>query len=82
MNKRLDTSRSSNIKSLEYNTENLNLFVEFKNGSVYQYFNVPNEMFTNFELLKESDSFGKYFIANVRNNFDFKKIREGIKIHK
>jgi len=78
--KRLDTSRSSNISSLEY--DNGNLLVEFKNGSLYEYSGVPSSLFESFEKLSESESFGKYFIANVRNSFPYKKIREGVKVHK
>ena len=36
---------SSNIASIGYDAGNETLEVEFTNGSIYQYFNVPSGMF-------------------------------------
>jgi len=56
---------SSNImKSVYYPTRNM-LFIFFKKGVVYSYFNVENEMYVGFE---NSDSQGVYFSRNIQKN--------------
>ena len=47
---------SSNIKSIGYSEEDNVLEVEFINGSVYQYEDVPEEIYT--ELMEASESGG------------------------
>ena len=42
------------------------LFVEFRSGEVYLYFDVPPE---SFEKLLRADSKGGYFNGHVRNRF-------------
>lgn len=61
---------SSNIKSVGYNKKGKILEVEFKNGSIYHYRNVPVKSVQDF---LEAPSIGKFFSANIRNSFDFKK---------
>lgn len=80
MERKIDTSRSSNVRSVAY--DDGNLFVEFTNGSLYKYKDVPEEVFDSFEKLSESDSFGKHFIATVRNNFPYEKVRGAVVVHK
>jgi hypothetical protein len=46
--------------------------VEFQSGEVYQYLDVPAELVL--ELL-EADSLGRYFNAQIRPKFKFKKVR-------
>jgi len=62
---------SSNIAKWEYN-ENLNLLsITFKSNQTYIYKQVPPEIHLGAMFC---DSIGKYFNANVKNVFEFKKV--------
>ena len=62
---------SSNLASIGYDAENEILEVEFKHGGIYQYFDVPENVY---DELMNADSHGVYFSANIRNNYEFEKI--------
>lgn len=62
---------SSNLASIGYDSENEILEIEFNHGGVYQYFNVPEEVY---EELISADSHGRYFAANIRNDYEYQKI--------
>ena len=62
---------SSNLASIGYDTENEILEVEFKHGGVYQYFDVPENVF---EELMNADSHGRYFVHNIKDDYEFQKI--------
>ena len=62
---------SSNLASIGYDIENEILEVEFKHGGVYQYFDVPVNVY---EELMNADSHGVYFSANIRNDYEFQKM--------
>lgn len=64
--------QSSNIKSSTYNTEEKTLLVEFNNNSLYQYNEVPWEIFTK---LRMAESQGKYFNANISKKYKYEKIK-------
>lgn len=53
---------SSNVKSIGYDINTSILEVEFKNGRVYQYFNVPINVYN---ALINSSSIGKYLNSNI-----------------
>lgn len=55
---------SSNIASAGYDSGTLS--IEFLNGSVWDYPNVPAEIFTDFMA---SESKGKYFASHIRNKY-------------
>lgn len=57
---------SSNLASVGYDMTSSVLEVEFKNGSVYQYLNVPRG---TYDALLGAASVGGYFNANVRDVF-------------
>lgn len=62
---------SSNIKSIGYEDEVLE--VEFLNGSIYQYYNVPQNLF---EGIMNADSHGKYLNEHIKKaHYRYKKIR-------
>lgn len=63
---------STNLKGAEFNTEENKLLVEFNNGSIYEYENVPWEIFTKFRL---SESQGSYFSKNISRTYKYKKIK-------
>jgi len=54
---------SSNIKSVGYDAVTRTLEIEFEGGSVYQYFEVPEHVFTG---LKTATSPGTFFDSNVK----------------
>ena len=62
---------SSNLASIGYNSENKTLEVEFKHGGIYQYLNVPEDIFNE---LMSAQSHGVYFSANIRNDYEFSKL--------
>lgn len=63
--------QSSNILSVGYDPSSLTLEVEFKNGTVYQYFDVPQ---STFDALLAASSVGQYLNTNVRGVFRFAKL--------
>lgn len=62
---------SSNLESIGYDYSNEILEIEFKNSSVYQYFDVPESIFN--ELMNAS-SHGVYFSANIKNDYEYTKL--------
>ena len=62
---------SSNLASIGYDAENEILEVEFKHGGIYQYFDVSESVY---EELMNADSHGKYFSANIRNDYEYQKM--------
>lgn len=62
---------SSNLASIGYDSENEILEVEFNHGGVYQYFDVPENVF---DELMNADSHGFYFSANIRNDYEYQKM--------
>jgi len=55
---------SSNIASIGFDPDNMILEVEFLNGAVYQYYDVPQSIY---EGLMAADSHGKYLAAYIKN---------------
>ena len=60
---------SSTISAIGY--ENKELHIKFKNGTEYVYYDVPAEVY---EALNSAESVGKYFAANIKNNYKYAKI--------
>jgi len=63
--------KSSNLKFASYQTEDKTLSVTFKNETIYEYYDVPWEVFTK---LRMSESQGKFFNANISRAYKFKKV--------
>lgn len=57
---------SSVIAAVGYDNANLTLEIEFKNGTVYRYFNVP---YVVVEQLMMASSHGRYFGSHIRGRF-------------
>lgn len=65
---------SSNIRAIGYDPNTQVLEVEFTNGSVYQYANVPNELH---EALMSAGSHGSFFGTEIRrypNQYPFQRV--------
>jgi len=54
---------SSNLASVGYDAESKVLEIEFQNGSIYQYFNVPANIYSG---LMSAASHGRYFDAYIK----------------
>lgn len=64
---------SSNLASAGYDVESQTLEIEFVNGTIYQYFNVPESIYSG---LMSASSHGRYFSAYIqKGGFAHKQIR-------
>jgi len=61
---------SSNLQSVGYDEESQTLEIEFKNGSCYQYFDVPPYIF---DALVNADSPGGYLAENIKGSFRYSR---------
>lgn len=64
--------KSSNLKSASYDTETSLLTVVFNNGSIYEYENVPWEMFAKFRM---SESQGKFLNQKIKGTYSYTKVK-------
>ena len=62
---------SSNLQSVGYEPNSLTLEIEFKDGSVYQYFDVPE---TEWQGLMQASSHGEYFNAHIKFSYRYTKL--------
>jgi len=62
---------SSNLRSVGYNETNKILEIEFHKGGIYQYLEVPKEIY---EELMKAPSQGRYHYYRIKNRFRYKKI--------
>jgi hypothetical protein len=62
---------SSSLRSIGYDAATLILEVEFRNGSVYRYGNVPSELWARF---RHAESLGKFFQEYVRDQFETMRV--------
>ena len=62
---------SSNLASVGYDPQTLTLEVEFSDGSIYQYFDVPE---TIFESLMQANSKGSFLATQIKHYFRYTRI--------
>jgi hypothetical protein len=62
---------SSNLIKTEYDTLTKKVIVEFKNGTRYEYSDVPHKTYTQFRM---SESQGKFFNSNIGRTFKYVKL--------
>jgi len=62
---------SSNLASIGYDSKNEILEIEFNHGGIYQYFDVPENVY---QELMNAGSHGKYFVANIKDDYEFQKM--------
>ncbi|WP_207670837.1 KTSC domain-containing protein [Eubacterium maltosivorans] len=60
---------STLVDSIGYH--NGNLYIQFKNGNLYEYFNVP---FRHYQGMLAAKSVGKYYGRYIRGQYPRKKI--------
>jgi hypothetical protein len=64
--------KSSNIRSIGYEPETRTLEIEFNNGYIYQYFNVPESIYG---ALMSAQSHGTYFHQHIKDGYSYKRIK-------
>ena len=62
---------SSNIASIGYDETSQTLEIEFLNGGLYQYFDVPEHVYSE---LMAADSHGKYLAAHIKGVYRYSKV--------
>ena len=62
---------SSNVAEVGYDPATMILEVKFLNGSVYQYFDVPESLYQ--ELL-HAESVGRFLHAQIKNSYRYTKL--------
>ena len=63
---------STVISSLRYDPESTTLRVIFVSGKVYDYKNVPIEVY---KQMKNAPSKGNYLNKHIKGNYDYKKLK-------
>lgn len=62
---------SSNISEVGYDENSRTLEVLFTNGNIYQYFDVPPQIYAE---LMQAGSAGQYLNANIKGNFRYARV--------
>jgi len=69
----LKSVNSSNLKAVGYDPENSTLQIEFLNGGLYEYYNVPESIYKG---LMAASSHGSYFDQYIKKGgYRYKKLR-------
>jgi len=68
---------STALRSVGYDKTNEVLEIEFQNGAIYRYFNVPQRTYDD---LLAAESHGRFFVRHIRNaGFRYTRINGRIK---
>ena len=62
---------SSNIASVGFDPGSETLEVEFVSGSVYQYYNVPEQMY---DRLMSENSKGRFLNVYIKNGYPYSRV--------
>ena len=62
---------SSNVEGVGYDSSTQTLEVEFKNGNIYQYFDVPESVY---DAMVNADSAGKFLINNIKGVYRYARV--------
>jgi hypothetical protein len=63
--------QSSNIKEIGHDQATLTLEIEFLNGSIYQFFDVPRPVYEQF---MQAPSHGQFFSQQIKGKFRHAKL--------
>jgi uncharacterized protein len=74
-----DPVSSASLKSIGYSEDQEILEVEFVDGGVYQYLEVPREEYV---ALMGAESHGSYFSHNIRGAYEYRVVEEESMVHK
>jgi hypothetical protein len=67
----IESPESSNVSRFGYEPNNQTLFVEFHSGGMYQYFDVPEQVF---EDMKVAPSKGRYLAQMVKGIYRYARV--------
>ena len=62
---------SSNVAAVGFDEGTQTLEIEFHNGGIYQYYGVPEHMFTK---MIQAPSAGKFFNMYVKNSYAYSRV--------
>ena len=62
---------SSNVASIGYDIASHTLEIEFNNGQVYQYFDVPQAIYESF---MQASSKGEFLAQHIKGAFDYSRV--------
>lgn len=65
------TFESKLLASSAYDAGKGILYLRFRSGDVYRYFEVPEERYREF---LDADSRGRYFLNHIRNHFRYERL--------
>jgi hypothetical protein len=63
---------SSDLRSVGYDPIQSVLEIEFNSGGIYQYFNVPENVYHG---LMTASSHGRYFHAHIKDHYRYVRLR-------
>jgi hypothetical protein len=63
--------QSSTLKSVKYDPKTLALEIEFLNGNIYQYFDVPQAVH---DELMRTESHGKFLNSQIKGQYRYAKL--------
>jgi hypothetical protein len=59
------------LASAAYDATKRTLYLRFRSGDVYRYFEFPEEQY---QLFLDAESRGRYFLSHIRNHFPFERL--------
>lgn len=59
------------LSSVAYDAEKSILYLRFRSGDVYRYFDLPAG---HYEQFLRAESRGRYFLAHIRNQFRYERL--------
>jgi hypothetical protein len=62
---------SKMLASSAYDEEKRILYLRFRSGDVYRYFEFPEE---RYQAFLDAESHGRYFLSNIKNQFPFERL--------
>lgn len=66
------TALDSNMfTSVAYDDDKCVLYLRFRTGEVYRYFDVTTK---DYQALLDADSHGRHFLANIRDRFRYERL--------
>ncbi len=63
---------STSIQTVGYDPEKKTLEIEFQSGEIYDYFDVPRDIYVD---LMHAESHGQFFIQNIRDQYRFEHVK-------
>jgi KTSC domain len=66
-----ESVKSTSVASVGYNELSGTLEIEYRNGSLYRYYDVPEQVYTD---LMAASSLGRFINKKIKPYFTYKKI--------